>query len=444
MTHQSAFLRIPGFAVLAAAILLMNAGPVRPAPSFSITGPASGEKPDLPYVPGEILVKFKPEVPDAYRAATLVLHDSRAVDLIPALEVYRVEIPAAASVEEKAAAFAGDPGVLFAEPNYIGRATTTPNDTLFNYQYALANTGQSIGDVPGSPQGKIGADIKAPQGWEGSRGDGSVMIAIIDSGVELTHPDLAGKIAGPGRDFVNDDYDATDDLYHGTAVAGIAAADTDNAEGIAGVAWNAMILPVKVLDDNGAGPVARVSEGIIWAAEQGAQVINISLGFNSASQTLLDAVKYAFNRGCVLVASAGNDNGPVKFPAAFAAYVLAVAATDYNDEVWERSNAGPEVDVAAPGVDILTTIPTWFFGLGPLPYRYMDGTSMAAPHVSGLAAILRGQKPWLSAAEIMEIIRLSADDVNSPTLPGIDDSIGYGRINMEKALVPLKLENNLP
>jgi len=444
MTHRPAFLRIPVFAALIASVLPISAGPFRNSPSFSFLGPASGPETDDPYVPGQILVKFKSDVPAAYRAATLVLNNSRAVGLISALDVYKVEIPAGASVEEKAAAFAGDPGVLFAEPNYIGRAAITPNDNLFKYQYALANTGQAIGDVPGSPQGKIDADIKAPQGWEESRGDDSVMIAIIDSGVDLTHPDLVGKIAGPGRDFVNDDFDATDDLYHGTAVAGIAAADTDNAEGIAGVDWNAMILPVKVLDDNGAGPVARVSEGIIWAAEQGAQVINISLGFNASSQTLLDAVKYAFNHGCILVASAGNDGGPVRFPAAFAAYVLAVAATDYNDEVWERSNAGPEVDVAAPGVDVLTTVPTWFYAPGLLPYRYMNGTSMAAPHVSGLAAILKSQKPWLSAAEIMEIIRLSADDVNGTTLPGIDESVGYGRINMEKALVPLKLENNVP
>ncbi|MCX6566372.1 MAG: S8 family serine peptidase [Candidatus Aminicenantes bacterium] len=440
MTHRPASLRIFVFAALIASVLPMNGGPVRDAPSLSLIGPASVRGADVPYVPGQILVKFKSDVPAAYRAATLVLNDSRAVGWISTLDVYTVQISADASVEEKAAAFAGDPGVLFAEPNYVCRAAATPNDNLFKYQYALSNTGQRIGDVPGSPQGKISADIKACQGWEESPGDDSVTIAIIDSGVDLTHPDLVNKITGPGRDFVNDDFDATDDFYHGTAVAGIAAADTNNTEGIAGVAWNAGILPVKVLNADGAGTAARVSEGIIWAAEQGARIINLSLEFDAASQTLLDAVRYAFNRGCILVASAGNDNGAVKFPAAFDAYVLAVAATDYNDEVWASSNSGPEVDVAAPGLDVLTTVPTWFFGGGALPYGYVDGTSMAAPHVSGLAAILKSQKPWLSAAEIMEIIRFSADDVNGATSPGIDESIGYGRINMEKALVPLKLE----
>jgi len=437
MNHRPALLRIPVFAVLIVSVLPMSTGSFRGAP-------AAVPETEETYVPGEILVKFKAEIPAALRAAALVMNDSIAVGRISELDVYRVAIPAGASVEEKAAAFASNPGVLYAEPNYIGRAATIPNDTLFANQYALSNTGQAIGDVPGSPQGKIAADIKAPQGWEETRGDDSVTIAIVDSGVDLAHPDLAGKIAGPGKDFVNGDLDATDDHYHGTAVAGIAAADTDNAEGIAGVAWNARILPVKVLDDRATGPASRVAEGIIWAAEQGAQIINLSLVFSVSSQTLFDAVKYAFERDSVLVASVGNDGGAVKFPAAYAAYVLAVAGTDYNDIVSDKSSAGPEVDVAAPGIRILTTVPTWYYGPGSLPYRRFDGTSYAAPHASGLAALLKSQKPWLSAADIMDIIRFSADDINADTLPGIDESIGYGRINLEKALVPLKLENDIP
>ncbi len=444
MTQRPAILRLLAAGVLIAWVLPMSAGLVGDVRPKGSAGPASGFDPNGTYAPGEVLIKFRPEIPPAHRAAAMAVQRVRAIGRIAALDVYRVLLPEGTAVEEKAAALAADPRVLYAEPNYIGRASVTPNDNLFKYQYALSNIGQSIGDVPGSPQGKTGADIKATQGWEESRGDAAVTIAIVDSGVELTHPDLVGKIVGPGRDFVNDDYDASDDLYHGTAVAGIAAASTDNGEGIAGVGWNAMILPVKVLNDQGTGTVSQVADGIVWAAGQGAQVINLSLGFNDVSQVLFDAVAYASDQGCVLVAAAGNNGGPVQYPAAYNDYVLAVAATDYNDDVWEGSNAGPEVEVAAPGVSILTAVPTWFLGSGPLPYSRFDGTSMAAPHVSGLAAILKSLKPWLTAAQIREIIRLSADDVNAATLPGIDDSIGCGRINMAKALVPLKLEAGRP
>lgn len=402
MTQRPAILRLLAAGVLIAWVLPMSAGLVGDVRPKGSAGPASGFDPNGTYAPGEVLIKFRPEIPPAHRAAAMAVQRVRAIGRIAALDVYRVLLPEGTAVEEKAAALAADPRVLYAEPNYIGRASVTPNDNLFKYQYALSNIGQSIGDVPGSPQGKTGADIKATQGWEESRGDAAVTIAIVDSGVELTHPDLVGKIVGPGRDFVNDDYDASDDLYHGTAVAGIAAASTDNGEGIAGVGWNAMILPVKVLNDQGTGTVSQVADGIVWAAGQGAQVINLSLGFNDVSQVLFDAVAYASDQGCVLVAA------------------------------------------AAPGVSILTAVPTWFLGSGPLPYSRFDGTSMAAPHVSGLAAILKSLKPWLTAAQIREIIRLSADDVNAATLPGIDDSIGCGRINMAKALVPLKLEAGRP
>ncbi|MBN1940289.1 MAG: S8 family serine peptidase, partial [Candidatus Aminicenantes bacterium] len=367
---------------------------------------------------------------------TLNRRGARVESRLHRLDIYKVRIPAETSVEEAAASLALDPAVLFAEPNYIGRAQTTPNDNLFKYQYALANTGQAIGDVPGSPQGKAGADIKATLGWEETTGSEDVKIAVVDSGVDLVHPDLKNQIAGPGRDFVNDDMDASDDYFHGTAVAGVAAAETNNNEGIAGVAWKARILPVKVLDAAGLGTAEHVADGIRWAADQGARVINLSLGFEEASWTLLTAVQYAFGKNAVVIAAAGSDGGPVQYPAGFSEYVLAVAATDYDDIVWEMSNSGTEVDVAAPGVDVLSTVPTWFFGPSVIPYVRFSGTSIAAAHVSGLAALLFSIKPWLTPEQIMEIIRFTAEDVNSAGLPGKDVRIGYGRINLEKALVP--------
>ncbi len=415
--------------VLLAALFLAQAGPGRTAAGGEIG----------PYVPGEILVKLKPRGTTATMARLLVQHRSRVAFRIPSLEVYRIEIPEDASVEETAAAFAADPAVLFAEPNFIGRASTTPNDNLFKYQYALSNTGQSVGDVPGSPQGLAGADIKATQGWEETTGSDLVTIAVVDSGIDRTHPDLKNKIAGPGRDFVNDDLDASDDYFHGTAVAGVAAAETNNNEGIAGVAWKARILPVKVLDAAGLGTAEHVADGIRWAADQGARVINLSFGFEEAGYTILTAVEYAFDKGCVLVAAAGSNGAAVEYPAAFSAYVLAVGATDYNDRIWELSNTGAEVDVAAPGVDVLSTVPTWYFGPSVIPYVRFTGTSIAAAHVSGLAALLLSAKPWLSPEQVMDIIRFTADDVNGDGLPGKDAVIGSGRINLEKALVPRRL-----
>lgn len=446
MSQRLKVLRTAGAAVLAVAALAAAGFSFLSPWSFPFISPAPAASPATAaaFVPGQILVKFRPESLRAGRAAAFASRNLRSIRWIAALDVYTARIPDNAEVQATVEALGRDPDVLYAEPNYIGYADGTPNDLLFKFQYALANTGQAVGDVPGSPQGKINADIKATQGWEETTGDDTVMIAIIDSGVDLAHPDLAGKIAGPGRDFINDDDDATDDYYHGTAVAGIAAAATDNNEGIAGVAWNAAILPVKVLNAAGAGTADRVADGILWAVSQGARVLNLSLGFDSSSQTLLSAVQYAHERGCVIVASVGNTGGPVRYPAAYDDYVLAVSATDYNDEALPGANAGDAVDVAAPGASILTTVPTWFLGASALPYALVSGTSFAAPHAAGLAAILMSQKPWLDPGEIRAIIQLAADDVNAAILPGRDASLGYGRINMEKTLVPRPFGEDRP
>lgn len=443
MTHRLKVLRIPGMAVLAAVILSAGDSPpgfLQSFPSLRPAPPAAGTA----FVPGEVLVKFRRETLRAGRIAAFASRNSRLARWIPGLDIYTIRIPSGADVRETAAAFNRDPGVLFAEPNFICRADATPNDLLFKYQYALANIGQAVGDVPGSPQGKTEADIKAPQGWEESTGDDTVTIAILDSGVDRFHPDLASKIAGPGRDFVNNDDDATDDYYHGTAVAGIAAAATNNNEGIAGVAWNARILPVKILNSSGVGTADRAADAILWAVSQGARILNLSVGFEESSQTLLSAVQYAHDQGCLIVASVGNTGGGVRYPAAYDDYVLAVAATDYNDEVLPTSNKGDSVDVAAPGASVVTTVPTWFLGTSALPYALVNGTSFAAPHAAGLAAILMSQKPWLSPDEIRAIIELAADDVNGAAFPGRDAFIGCGRINMEKALVPRPFGEETP
>ncbi len=400
-------------------------------------------KRDSIYVKDEILVKFKPSVSFEQIEATIVSYKSKKIKRIPRINVYQIRIPSEYTVEEMVRAFKANPNVEFAEPNYIAHLTVTPNDDFFEYQYALHNEGQEIG--PGGPSGKAGADIKALSAWEEEKGKQDVIIAILDTGIDLNHSDLKNKIYSNGYDFANEDPIAQDDHGHGTHCAGIAAAETNNKKGIAGVAWNCKLLPVKVMDSEGSGKYSWISEGIIWASDQGADVINLSIGGEFPSNTLRAALEYAYDKEVVIVAAAGNDGGAVLYPAAYDDFCLAVAATDYNDRritfltyTWE-SNFGPEIDVAAPGARILSTYPVPLTPPGYLPYAWGSGTSMATPHVAGLAALIKSLKPWLTNRQIMDIIRYSCDDINSSNYPGKDDYLGYGRINMKKAIVPIEL-----
>lgn len=391
--------------------------------------------------PDHILVKFKPTLTGSAVASTLSSYRLKKIKRIPKLNIYKLQIPKSLTVQEMVYALNQNPDVEYAEPNYIAYIVTTPNDALFSYQYALFNSGQSIGS-PGSPQGTERADIKATAAWEETKGDNQVIIAVIDTGVDLLHPDLKNKVLSGGRDFANEDFDATDDNGHGTHVAGIAAAETNNTEGIAGVAWNCKILPIKAMDFEGSGYYDWIIDAIRWASDNGANVINLSLGGEADAQSLKDAVRYAFQKGIVIAAAAGNESTAVIFPAAYDDYCLAVAATDYKDIRTDWSNFGPEVDVAAPGERVISCVPTWFWGPDSLPYAFGFGTSMATPHVAGLAALIKSLKPWLKASEIMDIIRYTADDTNKTDYSGVDEFIGYGRINMEKALVPIKITSS--
>jgi len=392
------------------------------------------------YVEDQILVKFKPSVKSQSIETTLAIYNSKLLKKIAVGNIYQLQIPEGTTVKEMVYTMSQNAYIDYVGPNFIAHITVTPNDTFFDYQYALYNSGQNIG-VPGSPQGKNRADIKATAAWEESKGAAEVIIAIIDTGVDLEHPDLVNKMISSGRDFVNDDFDATDDNSHGTFVAGIAAAETNNNEGVAGVAWNCKILPIKCADDKGWSWNSLLIEGIYWAVDNNASVINISIGGSDTDPLLKDALKYAFDNNVVVVAAAGNEAEPVLYPAAYTEYCLAVAASDYDDNQASWSNYGPEIDVAAPGERIVGCVPDWFWGPGSIPYAFGSGTSYASPHVAGFAALIKSSKDWLTAAEIMNIICYSADDINSTEHPGKDDYMGYGRINMEKALVPIIITN---
>jgi thermitase len=306
--------------------------------------------------------------------------------------------------------------VEYAEPNLIVRAAWFPNDPRFGELHGLHNAAD--------------ADIDAPEGWQAAGlsswpATGGARIAVVDTGIDQTHPDLSGQTAAcaSSLDLVLVDQCA-DDNGHGTHVAGTIAAKANNGIGVAGVAFNADLVICKALDEFGSGSIADVANCIDWAASQGAKVISMSL-VGGATMTIQQAVANAWNdgNGAVIVAAAGNDgDDTVYYPAGYPE-VVAVAATDNSDARADFSNANADVEIAAPGVDILSTS----LGGG---YATSSGTSMATPHVSGVAAILWQLHPTLNAAAIRFSLDAAVDD-RGPA--GRDTSFGFGRVNLCKA-----------
>ena len=317
------------------------------------------------------------------------------------LGVFIMDVPDG-NFDEKLVELRNISGVGYVEPDYPVQAVDTiPNDPSFPSQYGLTA-------------------IRAPQGWDLSTGSSAVTIAILDSGVDLGHPDLAGKIV-QGYDFVNNDNVPQDDYGHGTHVAGIAAAWGNNGLGVAGASWGARILPLKVLNSTGGGNFSEVAAALIWATDHGAQVANMSLGGTAYSQVMQDAVSYAAANGVLMVGASGNTGTNfVLYPAHFPE-VMAVAATDMSNQYASFSSYGAEIDVAAPGDSILS--------LWPGGYSTQSGTSMAAPFVSGLAAVLFGYGN--NAASIRNQIETSALDISPP---GQDIYTGSGLIQMDAAI----------
>lgn len=292
-----------------------------------------------------------------------------------------------------------------------------PNDLLFTeYQWNLPIT-------------------ETNRGWDLSKGSEDVVVAVIDTGVDLEHTDLAGQFV-EGYNVVDKEKQPLDDVGHGTHVAGIIAALVNNGEGVAGVSWYNKIMPIKALDGTGSGTTYAVAEGIIWAADHGAKVINMSLGNYADSQFLHDAVRYAYDRDVVLVAASGNDNTERPgYPAAYPE-VLAVAATDSDLKRAEYSNFGDYIDIAAPGTNIASTFPG-------NQYAALSGTSMASPHAAAMAGLIRSLNPELSNEEVMDAMINQAVDLGAK---GKDKYYGHGQIDIYQSLnevnnrqVPLQL-----
>jgi len=366
------------------------------------------------YRPGRVLVRFQPSVAAASVQKAMAEVNATSLGRIGSLDVERLAIPLG---QEAAvvAALQQNPTVAFAEPDYRVHAAVEPDDPYYAGRWWWEN-------------------IQAADAWNIITGSNSVTIAVIDTGVDLDHPDLAAKIV-PGKDFVNGDgdSDADDDHGHGTHVAGIAAAVTNNGIGVAGLSWEACIMPVKVLDSDGNGWISDVAEGISYAADNGAKVINLSLGAPTYDGTMAAATDYAHGEGVFIAAAAGNDGkNQLLYPAANE-HVVGVAATTSSDTRASFSNYGPHVDVAAPGLSIYSTGWTGDTRSNCISrYCYKSGTSMATPFVSGLAALVLSMNSDLSPDEVETIIEQTADDLGAP---GRDDKYGWGRVNAYQAVL---------
>jgi thermitase len=388
---------------------------------FAFAGSAQAAR----YDTHTVIVKYASGVTTAER---LALFDSAGVT---------ATVGSVAGVGAKVVRVSADPAVVaerlnrsalvdYAEPNFILTSTATPNDPLFPELYGMNNTGQTGGSAD--------ADIDAPEGWDAAGlgsfpATGGVKIGIVDTGIDQTHPELSGKVANcaDGLGGMVVEGECVDDSLHGTHVAGTIAAKANNATGVAGVDFNASLAICKALRGGaGVGLTSDVASCIAWTHSKGAKVISMSLG-GGASTTLQNAVAAAWENGSatgsVLVAAAGNDgNSTVSYPAGYA-QVVSVAATDHNDAKADFSNTNADVEIAAPGVDVLSTIPGG-------QYAELSGTSMATPHVSGVTGVLWQLFPADTASGIRSRLDGAVDDLGPA---GRDQSFGFGRANLCKA-----------
>lgn len=351
------------------------------------------------YQPGEVLVKFRAGVD----AGTIRRANQRVgatiSETVQPMGTHLLVIPPVISVSRAVRFYQNLPCVEWAEPNYVDEVQSIPNDAYFSGQWGLSK-------------------ILAPQAWDLEFGQTSpVVVAVVDSGVDLDHPDLRNKLMG-GYDFVNNDSVPEDNVGHGTQMAGIIAAQTQNGIGIAGTSWLSIIMPVRVRDRLGGGTHRQMYEGFVYAVNHGARIINYSAS-GAHSNLKRAAVDYATSQGVLVMAPSGNDNlGTPQYPAAYDS-VIAVGSTNINDERESTSNYGSYLDLAAPGVDILST----YAGGG---YSYSTGTSGSAAFVSGLAALIWSRNPNLSPGQVRQLIEHYADDLGPV---GVDQFFGHGRIN---------------
>ena len=401
-------------------------------------------------VPGEVLVRFEPTADPGERTELRKDADTELESVMPVSGLQLLEVEPEQSVHRAVAMLQQSDEVAFAEPNFYRRSVGVPSDPSFSRLWGLHNTGQTGGTVD--------ADIDAPEAWDLATGLRSVSVAVVDSGVAGDHPDLQPNLwANPGEsgngretnrldddanghvddvrgwDWVQQDNAPIDPNGHGTHVAGTIAANGNDAQGIPGVGWRGNLMALRVLDDQGNGTVANLVRAYRYAAESGAKVVNASLAGGSFSQSERAAI--AGSPGTLFVAAAGNggsdsvgDNNEQtpQYPCNYDVdNVVCVAATDKNDSLAGFSNYGlTSVDLAAPGVSIYSTQPAGAFA-------YYSGTSMAAPHVAGVAALVWARKPSVTVTEAKLALLTGAD-----TKVGLAGKVlTGGRLNVQRTLL---------
>jgi len=389
------------------------------------------------WVPGEIIVKYKAGVSADVIRDLNKDHGGSVLSLSQRGQFRRLRIPRNKSVWQMVDIYKKNPNVEYVEPNFIIQALLSPNDPYYSFQWHLDNNTYG--------------GIHMSSAWDVHTGDPGVIVAIVDSGIAYENfgkrykraPDLADTSFVPGFDFINNDTHPNDDNSHGTHVAGTVAQSTNNAKGVAGIAFNTSLMPVKVLNKNGSGSSATVADGIYFAADNGAAVINLSLGSSSPSTTIENALAYAYNKGVTIVCAAGNEfqsgNAPL-YPAAFNDYCIAVSATRYDETKSYYSNTGSYVDIAAPGGDLTVDQNNDGYGDGVLQqtfgnkpsdfgYWFFQGTSMATPHVAGVAALLIA-KGITGPANVRAALESSAEDKGTA---GWDEVFGHGLLDAAAA-----------
>jgi subtilisin family serine protease len=429
----------PAGAPVSAGVDQATAADPRPAPSPEV-------------VPGELLVRFKAGADGAERASTRDEAGVEAESTLPVRGLQLVKAKPGTSARTAESRLERDDDVLYAEPNLVRRASVTPNDKFFGLEWGLENTGQAVAGSTGTAD----ADIDAPAAWDRTTGAGSTTVAVVDTGVDTAHPDLApnawsnpgeaGALGTNGADddnngFVDDtrgwDFTSTGDNTpadgdgHGTHVAGTATARGGDGNGVAGVSWQSRVMPVRVLGDDGTGTLSDVISGYGYAARNGADVVNASLGGAGRSQAEEDAIRAASD--VLFVVAAGNDandnDTTPDYPCAHdLANVICVAASDQNDGLAGFSNYGASsVDLAAPGVNVAST---FIDEPGYEPFAFLSGTSMASPHVAGVAALVLARSPSASVADLRSALLGSVEQKSGL----VGRTVTGGRLNARLAL----------
>jgi len=417
--HRALFSRIIGAALLLSLVYFSGTTQAARANDAVVEAADSGAS--------TFLVHFTPQSTADERNAILQELGVEVVSWLPQIDVAEVR-SLSLDLDRQGN---GDTSTVAAQAWARMNAVVAATDTVLTIEENIVVTGVDLPNDPAltSEERSYGLTIThVPEAWDYTKGDAAIVIAVVDTGLNLNHPEFSARIV-PGYDFINNDDEPMDDNGHGTHTSGIIGAAAGNGIGSAGICPQCRIMPVKVLNQNNAGTWSSVAKGILYATDNGARVINLSLGAAVSSQTLEDAIHYAQAQGVLIVAAAGNMGVDRDFYPAALEGVIAVSATDAQDRHWSLSNYGDYIDVAAPGYAIFSTyhdLNNYYGG-----YNYMSGTSMAAPFVAGLAGLLLSQDSRRTPADLEKLITSTADKMGNR----VDDLyFGHGRINVARAL----------